>query len=130
MEAQLLQVTLPEIQELYQALLAKPSPAQQTGRSSPGRPGGEKVSVAGGGGGGRPVDGGASRLGGQVSVGSRAAGHPLGSPPGSGPARVSGFFSFSQKVLLPFPCKGAGSRLFFSCKTHSRDACSPSGKAC
>ncbi|XP_036210565.1 lysine-specific demethylase 5B isoform X1 [Myotis myotis] len=42
MEAQLLQVTLPEIQELYQTLLAKPSPAQQTGRSSPGRPGGEK----------------------------------------------------------------------------------------
>lgn len=42
MEAQLLQVTLPEIQELYQALLAKPSPAPQPGRSSPGRPGGEK----------------------------------------------------------------------------------------
>lgn len=42
MEAQLLQVTLPEIQEVYQTLLAKPSPAQQTGRSSPGRPGGEK----------------------------------------------------------------------------------------
>ncbi|XP_054568880.1 lysine-specific demethylase 5B isoform X1 [Eptesicus fuscus] len=42
MEAQLLQVTLPEIQELYRTLLTKPSPALQTGRSSPGRPGGEK----------------------------------------------------------------------------------------
>lgn len=42
MEAQLLQVALPEIQELYQTLLAKPSPAQQTGRSSPARPGSEK----------------------------------------------------------------------------------------
>ncbi|XP_059542839.1 lysine-specific demethylase 5B-like [Myotis daubentonii] len=38
MEAQLFQVALPEIQELYQTLLTKPSPAQQTGRSSPGRP--------------------------------------------------------------------------------------------
>ncbi|XP_057586008.1 lysine-specific demethylase 5B isoform X3 [Hippopotamus amphibius kiboko] len=42
MEAQLLQVSLPEIQELYQTLLAKPSPAQQADRSSPGRPSSEK----------------------------------------------------------------------------------------
>ncbi|XP_055966623.1 lysine-specific demethylase 5B isoform X1 [Sorex fumeus] len=42
MEAQLLQVSLPEIQELYQTLLAKPSPAQQTDRSSPVRPSTEK----------------------------------------------------------------------------------------
>uniref|UniRef100_A0A2K5MR55 [histone H3]-trimethyl-L-lysine(4) demethylase n=1 Tax=Cercocebus atys TaxID=9531 RepID=A0A2K5MR55_CERAT len=42
MEAQLLQVSLPEIQELYQTLLAKPSPAQQTDRSSPVRPSSEK----------------------------------------------------------------------------------------
>lgn len=45
MEAQLLQVSLPEIQELYQTLLAKPTPAQQTGRSSPARPSSEKVGV-------------------------------------------------------------------------------------
>lgn len=43
MEAQLLQVSLPEIQELYQTLLAKPSPAQQADHSSPVRPGSEKV---------------------------------------------------------------------------------------
>nr|XP_058915078.1 lysine-specific demethylase 5B isoform X2 [Kogia breviceps] len=42
MEAQLLQVSLPEIQELYQTLLAKPSPAQQADRSSPVRPSSEK----------------------------------------------------------------------------------------
>ncbi|XP_033271847.1 lysine-specific demethylase 5B isoform X3 [Orcinus orca] len=42
MEAQLLQVSLPEIQELYQMLLAKPSPAQQADRSSPARPSSEK----------------------------------------------------------------------------------------
>ncbi|XP_026951820.1 lysine-specific demethylase 5B isoform X4 [Lagenorhynchus albirostris] len=42
MEAQLLQVSLPEIQELYQMLLAKPSPAQQADRSSPVRPSSEK----------------------------------------------------------------------------------------
>ncbi|KAM8815286.1 lysine-specific demethylase 5B isoform 3-T3 [Rhynchonycteris naso] len=42
MEAQLLQVTLPEIQDLYRTLLAKPSPAQQTDRSSPVRPSSEK----------------------------------------------------------------------------------------
>ncbi|KAM8949457.1 lysine-specific demethylase 5B isoform 3-T3 [Lycaon pictus] len=42
MEAQLLQVSLPEIQELYQTLLAKPAPAQQTDRSSPARPSSEK----------------------------------------------------------------------------------------
>ncbi|XP_070624876.1 lysine-specific demethylase 5B isoform X3 [Bos indicus] len=42
MEAQLLQVSLPEIQELYQTLLAKPSPAQQADHSSPVRPGSEK----------------------------------------------------------------------------------------
>lgn len=42
MEAQLLQVSLPEIQELYQTLLAKPSPAQQTDRSSPVRSSSEK----------------------------------------------------------------------------------------
>uniref|UniRef100_A0A8C0M305 Lysine-specific demethylase 5B n=1 Tax=Canis lupus familiaris TaxID=9615 RepID=A0A8C0M305_CANLF len=42
MEAQLLQVSLPEIQELYQTLLAKPTPAQQTDRSSPARPSSEK----------------------------------------------------------------------------------------
>lgn len=45
MEAQLLQVSLPEIQELYQTLLAKPAPAPQTDRSSPARPSSEKVSV-------------------------------------------------------------------------------------
>lgn len=45
MEAQLLQVSLPEIQELYQTLLARPTPAQQTDRSSPARPSSEKVSV-------------------------------------------------------------------------------------
>lgn len=45
MEAQLLQVSLPEIQELYQTLLAKPSPVSQTDRSSPVRPSSEKVSV-------------------------------------------------------------------------------------
>lgn len=44
MEAQLLQVSLPEIQELYQTLLAKPSSAQQTDRSSPVRASSEKVS--------------------------------------------------------------------------------------
>ena len=43
MEAQLLQVSLPEIQELYQTLLAKPSPAQQADHRSPVRPGSEKV---------------------------------------------------------------------------------------
>ncbi|XP_027831824.1 lysine-specific demethylase 5B isoform X2 [Ovis aries] len=42
MEAQLLQVSLPEIQELYQTLLAKPSPPQQADHSSPVRPGSEK----------------------------------------------------------------------------------------
>ncbi|XP_012872766.1 PREDICTED: lysine-specific demethylase 5B [Dipodomys ordii] len=42
MEAQLLQVSLPEIQELYQTLLAKPSPAQQADHSSPVRPSNEK----------------------------------------------------------------------------------------
>ncbi|XP_004756376.1 lysine-specific demethylase 5B isoform X3 [Mustela putorius furo] len=42
MEAQLLQVSLPEIQELYQTLLAKPAPAPQTDRSSPARPSSEK----------------------------------------------------------------------------------------
>ncbi|XP_023986391.1 lysine-specific demethylase 5B isoform X3 [Physeter macrocephalus] len=42
MEAQLLQVSLPEIQELYQTLLAKPSPAQQADRGSPVRPSSEK----------------------------------------------------------------------------------------
>ncbi|XP_064450064.1 lysine-specific demethylase 5B isoform X3 [Mirounga angustirostris] len=42
MEAQLLQVSLPEIQELYQTLLAKPTPAQQTDRISPARPSSEK----------------------------------------------------------------------------------------
>ncbi|XP_054432486.1 lysine-specific demethylase 5B [Pteronotus mesoamericanus] len=42
MEAQLLQVTLPEIQDLYRTLRAKPSPAAQTDRSSPARPGSEK----------------------------------------------------------------------------------------
>lgn len=47
MEAQLLQVTLPEIQELYRTLLAKPSPAQPTDRSSPVRPSSEKASVSG-----------------------------------------------------------------------------------
>ena len=45
MEAQLLQVSLPEIQELYQTLLAKPSPAQQADHSSPVRPGSEKVGI-------------------------------------------------------------------------------------
>ena len=45
MEAQLLQVSLPEIQELYQTLLAKPSPVQQAGNSSPVRPGSEKVGI-------------------------------------------------------------------------------------
>lgn len=45
MEAQLLQVSLPEIQELYQTLLAKPSPVQQAGHSSPVRPGNEKVGI-------------------------------------------------------------------------------------
>lgn len=42
MEAQLLQVALPEIQELYRTLLAKPGPALPAGRS-PGRPTSEKV---------------------------------------------------------------------------------------
>uniref|UniRef100_A0A5F9DCF3 Lysine-specific demethylase 5B n=1 Tax=Oryctolagus cuniculus TaxID=9986 RepID=A0A5F9DCF3_RABIT len=42
MEAQLLQVSLPEIQELYQTLLAQPSPTQPSDRSSPARPGSEK----------------------------------------------------------------------------------------
>ncbi|KAF6274599.1 lysine demethylase 5B [Rhinolophus ferrumequinum] len=42
MEAQLLQVSLPEIQELYRTLLAKPSSVQPAGRSSPVRPSGEK----------------------------------------------------------------------------------------
>lgn len=45
MEAQLLQVSLPEIQELYQTLLAKPSPTQQAGRSSPIRTSSEKVGL-------------------------------------------------------------------------------------
>lgn len=45
MEAQLLQVSLPEIQELYRTLLAKPSSVQPAGRSSPVRPSGEKASV-------------------------------------------------------------------------------------
>lgn len=44
MEAQLLQVSLPEVQELYQTLLTKPSSAQQADRSSPVRPSSEKVS--------------------------------------------------------------------------------------
>lgn len=44
MEAQLLQVSLPEIQELYQTLLTKPNSAQQTDRSSPVRASSEKVS--------------------------------------------------------------------------------------
>lgn len=44
MEAQLLQVSLPEIQELYQTLLTKSSSAQQTDRSSPVRASSEKVS--------------------------------------------------------------------------------------
>lgn len=42
MEAQLLQVSLPEVQELYQTLLTKPSSAQQADRSSPVRPSSEK----------------------------------------------------------------------------------------
>lgn len=42
MEAQLLQVSLPEIQGLYQTLLTKPSSAQQTDRSSPVRVSSEK----------------------------------------------------------------------------------------
>lgn len=42
MEAQLLQVSLPEIQELYRTLLAKPSSVQPAGRSSPVRPSSEK----------------------------------------------------------------------------------------
>lgn len=45
MEAQLLQVSLPEIQELYQTLLAKPSPVQQADHSPPVRPGSEKVGI-------------------------------------------------------------------------------------
>lgn len=45
MEAQLLQVALPEIQELYRTLLAKPSPVPQADRSSPVRPSSEKASV-------------------------------------------------------------------------------------
>lgn len=45
MEAQLLQVALPEIQELYRTLLAKPSSVPQADRSSPVRPSSEKVSV-------------------------------------------------------------------------------------
>lgn len=44
MEAQLLQVSLPEIQELYQTLLTKSSSAQQTDRSSPVRASSDKVS--------------------------------------------------------------------------------------
>jgi hypothetical protein len=44
MEAQLLQVSLPEIQELYQTLLTKPSSVQQADRSSPVRSSSEKVS--------------------------------------------------------------------------------------
>lgn len=42
MEAQLLQVSLPEIQELYQTLLTKPSSVQQADRSSPVRSSSEK----------------------------------------------------------------------------------------
>lgn len=45
MEAQLLQVSLPEIQELYQTLLAKPSAPQLSDRSSPAWPSGEKVGI-------------------------------------------------------------------------------------
>lgn len=45
MEAQLLQVSLPEIQELYQILFTKPSPALQTEQRSSVGPANEKASV-------------------------------------------------------------------------------------
>lgn len=102
MEAQLLQVTLPEIQELYRTLLAKPSPAPQTGRSSPGRPGGEKVSVWWG--------------GGRVSAGSRCRAPPPGLPPRVGSCtRVAGFF---RPHHLGVKAAEAG---YLSPVRHSRD---------
>lgn len=52
MEAHLLQVSLPEVHELYQTLLAKPSPPPRTEQSSPARPSGEKASREGRAGGG------------------------------------------------------------------------------
>lgn len=45
MEAQLLQVSLPEIQELYQALFTKQSPALQPEQRSPSAATSEKASV-------------------------------------------------------------------------------------
>lgn len=45
MEAQLLQVSLPEIQELYQTLFTKPSPGSQTEQRSALGPANEKASV-------------------------------------------------------------------------------------
>lgn len=45
MEAQLLQVSLPEIQELYQALFTKQRPALQPEQRSPSTATGDKASV-------------------------------------------------------------------------------------
>lgn len=45
MEAQLLQVSLPEIQELYQALFTKQSPALQPEQRSPSTATSDKASV-------------------------------------------------------------------------------------
>lgn len=42
MEAHLLQVSLPEVHELYRTLLARPSPPPRTEQNSPARPGSEK----------------------------------------------------------------------------------------
>lgn len=44
MEAHLLQVSLPEVHELYRTLLARPSPPPRTEQNSPARPSGEKAS--------------------------------------------------------------------------------------
>ncbi|ELK15839.1 Lysine-specific demethylase 5B [Pteropus alecto] len=44
MEAHLLQVSLPEVHELYRTLLARPSPPPRTEQNSPARPGSEKAS--------------------------------------------------------------------------------------
>lgn len=47
MEAHLLQVSLPEVHELYRTLLARPSAPPRTEQSSPARPSGEKASRGG-----------------------------------------------------------------------------------
>lgn len=108
MEAQLLQVTLPEIQELYQTLLSKLSPAQQMGRSSPGRPGSEKVSMVGrlwGRGGAAWWTRVPLIWKGQVSAGSRCAVTPGLPTWGLVLHRVSGLFSFHERCFYHFRVK-------------------------